>query len=464
MLTIKQRANYSYIQDPTEHLKLIRKLSESTKVRAPGARFAKSFGVTWDGCYRFVSPHGRFLTGLTPLIVNTLKDLNEDVEVITPDFKIRSHQRSEVALKGVNLYKHQRQGANVALKRCRGVLEMATNAGKTEVAAYMILKLCNAGKILWLTHSLSLSDQTTKRMMKRTDISVSVCKEGRLDITGDIVVSTTQTMYKALRSSKPKVAARVTEFLKDIKVIFFDECQFGSAKTWMTIAEKCENAYYRYGLSGTPYTKDPVRNRRLIGVLGDTIYETTNKYMVENGYSCDVVVVSIPCNHHEYLSYTTAISEGVDRNDKRNELIVKSIAKLEKGNIGLILANHIEHTKTLDRLAKANGLKSRLVYGKHSVSYRNKAIDDLQKGKLDCLISTNIFDIGIDIPKLQWLFMAGPVQAKGRIKQRLGRVLRIAEGKKSAVVYYIDDKGDHYLEKSAKSIRTTLTKEGFLVV
>ena len=69
------------------------------------------------------------------------------------------------------------------------------------------------------------------------------------------------------------------------------------------------------------------------------------------------------------------------------------------------------------------------------------------------LLASSIFDEGENLPSVSVLILAGGETGskKGRrLRQRIGRVLRLAEGKERALVIDFFDKTHQYLEKHSK--------------
>ena len=65
---------------------------------------------------------------------------------------------------------------------------------------------------------------------------------------------------------------------------------------------------------------------------------------------------------------------------------------------------------------------------------------DLNEGKARVLIATaSLLGGGFDLKTLSALFLAMPIKFSGRLKQYVGRVLRVAEGKREPLIYdYVD--------------------------
>jgi len=56
-------------------------------------------------------------------------------------------------------------------------------------------------------------------------------------------------------------------------------------------------------------------------------------------------------------------------------------------------------------------------------------------GEVDILLSTQLSREGLDLPRLNRLFMTCPKRAAGATQQEIGRVMRPCEGKQDAIVF-----------------------------
>jgi superfamily II DNA or RNA helicase len=81
---------------------------------------------------------------------------------------------------------------------------------------------------------------------------------------------------------------------------------------------------------------------------------------------------------------------------------------------------------------------------------REQALEDMRTGKKKYLFATySLAREGLDIPRLERLFMASPVKDYAVVTQSIGRIARTFEGKADPVCYdFVDQMG--YTEKMFK--------------
>ena len=81
---------------------------------------------------------------------------------------------------------------------------------------------------------------------------------------------------------------------------------------------------------------------------------------------------------------------------------------------------------------------------------REQALEDMRTGKKKYLFATyTLAREGLDIPRLERLFMASPVKDYAVVTQSIGRIARTFEGKSNPICYdFVDQMG--YTEKMFK--------------
>jgi superfamily II DNA or RNA helicase len=89
---------------------------------------------------------------------------------------------------------------------------------------------------------------------------------------------------------------------------------------------------------------------------------------------------------------------------------------------------------------------------------REQAIEDMRQGKKKYLFATfSLAKEGLDVPRLERLFLTTPQKDYAVITQSIGRIARTFDGKADPVCYdFVDDIG--YLVKSYKKRCTTYKK------
>jgi len=117
---------------------------------------------------------------------------------------------------------------------------------------------------------------------------------------------------------------------------------------------------------------------------------------------------------------------------------------------GLIFCSKVEECKAISEALNKIGYKTRALSGDDSEEERANAINDIESDdpdkKIDYIITVNIFNEGIDIPRLNQVIMIRPTQSAIIFVEQLGRGLRKAERKEYlTVIDFIGNYQNNYL-------------------
>ena len=117
---------------------------------------------------------------------------------------------------------------------------------------------------------------------------------------------------------------------------------------------------------------------------------------------------------------------------------------------GLIFCSRIDECKELTKRFNQRGYKTIALTGDNSETERSVAINrlesDNQEDKLDYIFTVDIFNEGIDIPRVNQVIMLRPTQSAIVFVQQLGRGLRKADNKEYlTVIDFIGNYGNNYL-------------------
>ena len=418
---------------------------------------------TWDGRTHFLDlKTGKFPTGHLHLVTEWLIEeeleyqiIDERKEIVV-DMEMLKLVRPEM-LHGITLREDQLSAITAGIVHCRGVIQMPTGTGKTEVAIGLtrLLDL----PTLFLVNSKSLLYQTQERFIKRLGLS-----KDEIGIFGDgiyapgefVTIATVQSLDQMKKDSQKKFGA----FLKAFPVLMFDECHHASAKTWYTAGTWAHNSYYRFGFSGTPMDREEIDSMKLMAVVGQPIYKRKTQDAIEDGDLCKIEMNMIE-NAEEVLGYawqeiyTKAIVNSRQRNDMIADLAVEHYRHKRKV---LILVRILEHGWNLKK--KLQGWPVRFLNGGHSQEDREETIQWFSEGS-GILIASGIFDEGIDIPEINVLIVASGGKSDVKSIQRIGRGLRKKSEGVNLKAYDFEDASEYLREHSAQR-RKIYKREGYL--
>lgn len=361
----------------------------------------------------------------------------------------------------VPLFDYQETAVDAILPEFYGILQSPAGSGKTQMGIAVITRL-NV-RTLWLTHTKDLLTQSMKRAEQYIDKSfMGTITEGKVNIGTGITFATIQTMCELdLRNYRD---------FWDLVIV--DECHrvAGSptARTQFYTVLNALSARSKYGLSATVHRSDGMI-QATYALLGEIIYSVPETAVADKIMKVGIAPIgtetklSNAClNTDGTLNYTRLISY-LCEDTTRCRLIVDYIIN-EKDKSCLILSDRLNHLETLmNMLPEDMRHDAVMIDGKMTTKTgkvrREQAIEDMRSGKKKYLFATySLAKEGLDIPRLERLFMATPQKDYAVVTQSIGRIARIFNGKKNAICYdFVDD--IRFLFKSYKKRCTTYRKD-----
>lgn len=340
----------------------------------------------------------------------------------------------------------------------RECIQAATGAGKTFMMAALAAKF-NVKPLAVFADKLTLVEQLQAEFQKFLGRPIGIVGGGKRQIE-DITVYSIQSATE--------------EDVKDAKMIMIDECHHIPSNTVSEVSRWCKNAYYRIGVSATPW-RDAGDDLLIDAVLAKRKPENNinASRLIELGYLVPCTIYFVPFKQQfKGKNYHKVYEDAIINNKERNESIVKIAVKMKntKNTKTLILIQRIEHGEKLqEMLSKKIEPKAKVINvtndngkqfairvknveflsGQDDAIKRKAVFQAVKEGFVDVLIGSTIADEGLDLPILDCLILAGGGKSSTRAFQRVGRVLRLAKDKQRAIVFDFED-GTPMLNRHAK--------------
>ncbi len=205
-----------------------------------------------------------------------------------------------------------------------------------------------------------------------------------------------------------------------------------AAKSYLKVNKFCEEVFYRYGFTGT-FVRPDGEDMKMHGVLSDVIFRKTTSELIEAGWLVRpyITILRYKVKGYSRMNYQTAYNAIIA--DSGFNLIVSKIAekKIKEKKQTLVLVRRKEHGELLGRMIE----HSIYLSGSDDLEYRKKVVKAFVEKKIPCIIATNIFGEGVDIPAIEALVNARLQKSCVQTKQGIGRALRTEEGKDIAEIF-----------------------------
>jgi superfamily II DNA or RNA helicase/HKD family nuclease/SOS-response transcriptional repressor LexA len=336
-----------------------------------------------------------------------------------------------------NLNKLRTQGKNKAL------IISATGTGKTFLSAFDS-KAFNPKKLLFVVHRLTIARDAlnTFRIVFGKDKSMGLYSGSQRDIDCDFLFTTIQTISKT---------SHLDHFANDhFDYIIIDETHRSAAESYLRLIEHFKPQFL-LGMTATPERTD-----------GHNIFQLFDHNIAYEIRLSRAMEEEMLSSFHYYgvtdLSIdNTAIERKSDFkylvSSERVERIIEKARFYGSDNgitRGLIFCSRNDEAVELSKLLNEKGHKTVALTGESPEEERARAIKKLETDqlseKLDYIITVDIFNEGIDIPKINQIIMLRPTESAIIFIQQLGRGLRKVDGKGYlTVIDFIGNYENNYL-------------------
>lgn len=447
-----------------------------------GVEYTPAYKNGWSGITYLLDKTGKFNSGLYTKVAEFLKENN--IDFITEDLRTIQVKNKPIDIsKKLESMKmiprdYQIDILNACINNNKGIVRACTGSGKTLCTA-MITAHYNEPTIIGVI-GLDLLGQFHSLYSKIFDEEIGYIGNGICNIKR-INICSIWTLASALKVDKKNIvddesnedeiepdqsqSDKIKQMLNNTKLFIFDESHVVTTNTIGTIYNNIDPQYI-FGFSGTPFRED---NSDLLvhGILGEQIVDVSASRLIKAGVLAQPIIkfVSVPYMKPESDNYQGVYKEYVVDNDVRNELIIKNLVKLlEKGYTPLVLFKQIKHGKILFKMMRDAGIKCEMLSGKDSLERRNEVKEKISTGKIQAIIASTIFDIGIDIPILNSLVLAGSGKSSIAITQRVGRALRPFPGKNRAIIIDFYDNVRFLKNHSMTRHKVYSIEDGFQII
>lgn len=441
-------------------LELERKLS----FRPQGYQFSVAFNKwirdkdgkrirrVWDGWKRqFWRGKKRtyFPTGLFSLVQEYLKENN--VQFSVKDVRLKPPQNANFGFQsGFEFWDYQVPVIDNACKVSRGIIKAATGSGKTVLGAGIIQKLGVVPFVIFVT-SIDLLTQTKEKLesvltQDGRPIKVGQVGGGVIDIK-DVNVITVQTAVRALghswkasrfddedeeddKTPIEQYREQIVSLLHNAKGAISDEIQRWRADTCQIVNRELKQSYFTYGLSATPW-RDEGDDMLIQACFGKPCAEISASELILKGKLVrpDIKMIHLRQPKAKFKTWHSIYKEQVVENEYYNKIIANiANSYIQNGRLVLVLVKQINHGKTLESMIPG----SIFLRGESPKKQREDGLKSLRNKYISCIISTQIFDEGVDVQALDTVLLAGQGKSKVRAMQRIGRIMRTYPGKTKA--------------------------------
>ncbi|OAD82889.1 hypothetical protein ATN89_17560 [Comamonas thiooxydans] len=269
---------------------------------------------------------------------------------------------------------------------------------------------------------------------------------------------------KVERHEKMRLATQ--KMLAKFELVIVEEAHEVSSNSFYAVMECCTGAYYRMAVTATPFMReDEAANMRLMAACGPVAIQISEQTLIERGILARPFfkILQVPADKKPALltrstPWQRAYTLGIVEHEYRNKMIAAELIMAKRfGLNAMVLVQHKTHGRILKELLTKYGLRCEFIFGEDNQKARDKAIKKLATGEIDVLIGSTILDVGVDVPSVGLIVLAGGGKAEVATRQRIGRGLREKKGKQAdgspmpnfAFIVDVNDDANNYLQDHA---------------
>jgi len=367
---------------------------------------------------------------------------------------------------------YQTEAAIRVLKYRNCVEEVATSGGKTLIA-FMIFKYLFdkqiIKKMLYVVPGINLVNQTEEEFYSYEDDcgfkpkwkSDCVFGGNKKEPEGiNITFGTYQSLVK-----------KDVDYFSKFDIVCIDESHHTTAASLKTIIVKAYNTKYKFGMTGTLPKEGSLDSFTVQSYLGPKVYEIKADDLIAAKFATPVNVVGIELDYlseemkkklYDLRNVSADEKDGVKllnlekdimRGDrKRLKYVCETIAKSTKNSLVLFSDIKNDYGRTIYDWLRENTEKT-IYYIDGGTKNENRDYYKQQMEEQDNVIivaSIGTFSEGINVHNIRNLFIVESQKSEYRVRQILGRGMRLMEGKEQiTVIDFCDDYqyGTHKYQK-----------------
>ena len=339
----------------------------------------------------------------------------------------------------------------------KALLISATGTGKTYLSAFDA-KSFNPKRFLFVVHRLNIAKAAMKtfKVVFGESKSMGIYSGDTKELDKEFIFSTIQTISKS---------EHLKQFNKEhFDYIVIDETHRAGADSYQNILNYF-NPKFLLGMTATPERTD--------GFDIFKLFEHTIAYEIRLHKAMEENMLS----PFHYYGVTDIIVDGEELEEKADFNKLTSKERVDKiiqtANLygcddgvvrGLIFCSRIDECVELSNAFNKRGFKTKALTGDNTESERAEAItlleSDDENEKLDYIFTVDIFNEGVDIPRVNQVIMLRPTQSAIIFVQQLGRGLRkVSDKEYLTVIDFIGNYSNSYLIPIALYGDTTYNKD-----
>ena len=333
----------------------------------------------------------------------------------------------------------------------KGLLISATGTGKTYLSAFDV-KNVKPERMLFIAHR--------KTILKKAKYTFeSIIKNKKMVVYGEENIADADYIFAMVQTLNKK--EHLERFPKNyFNYIIIDEVHHSGAKTYQSIINYFKPDFL-LGMTATPERSDDFDIYRLFDhniAYEIRLYDALRENLLcpFHYFGVSDITIDGECIDNKTSIKNLTLEQRIDHIIEKSRYYGYSGEKLH----GLMFVSRVEEANILTEKFNERGIKCIALTGEHGDNTRENAIEKLENGEIEYIITVDIFNEGIDIPCVNQVILLRPTESSIVYIQQLGRGLRKNKNKEFVVVLdFIGNYEKNFLIPTAISQNNSFDKD-----
>ena len=336
----------------------------------------------------------------------------------------------------------------------RVLMVLPTGGGKTCIFSHIAhASAAKNTRVLILAHRCELIDQICAAL-EQFDVQPDVIAPAHQRCRSNVCVASVPSLIRRLELERPP------------DLIICDEAHHAArsghatgANSWGRIFLHFKNARH-LGVTATPIRLD---SRGLAEFFDDIVCGPQVHELQALGFLAPLRIfapesVDTSGLHHRGGDFNAEESEALVNRRAITGSALEHYTRLAPGKRALIFTISIAHAAAVAAQFREAGYAAVYLSGQTARPLRREAVADFQSGRLQVLVSCDLFSEGFDCPGAEVGIMLRPTMSLAMYRQQVGRILRSAPGKTALLFDHVGNTTMHGLPD--EPIEWSLTFDG----
>jgi len=400
-----------------------------------------------DNQWRLYDRHRRrFPRGLVETAICALQEAELDVKIVGSSRYTGPVREKPKYLDTFSPRDYQEEAVREFIKKEFGIIAIPTRGGKTAIGLMVASMFAEKHPCLYLVTKIEAQQEVIKSWYEWFDLEMA-----------------TDEILRSPGLSVITYNAAINRDLSQFKLVIGDEIHRAGAEKFYDAVMRCEDAWFRIGLSGSAGGRSDNKDIYFNGATGPIIYTVERQALQKEGHCATGKVYTVDVfgdTDPEKEGWLALEKEGIYENINRDEALLCCLLSIRKPEeqVLYVVQKKVHGRRVAGWLTSLLDEHVPFLSSDTPKKQRLDYYEKLQKGEILTAVVSPIFDDSMTLPKVKILVNAAGGKSSIATTQRLGRAL---SGDKDIVLIDANDLHHKTLKRHSKARFKIYEKEGY---